>query len=42
MNARQDIPKDGQPEALVKGTEYKLFILRDFGPLRLQNCTFTF
>ena len=30
MNARQDIPKDGQPEALVKGTEYKLFILRDF------------
>jgi len=40
--AIQDIPADGQPQTLVPGTRYKLFILRDFGPLRLQNCYFTF
>ena len=41
-DAKQDIPVEGEPIALESGQRYKLFILRDFGPLRLQNCYFTF
>ena len=40
--AIQDIPTEGGPVTLESGQRYKLFVLRDFGPLRLQNCYFTF
>ena len=40
--ARQEIPRDEPAPALVPGQRYKFFVLRDFGPTRLQNCYFTF
>ncbi len=36
------IPAEGDAPALVEGTTYKLFVLRDFGPLRIANCTFVY
>ena len=36
------IPAEGEAPALVEGTTYKLFVLRDFGPMRIANCTFVY
>ena len=41
-DASQRRPESGEPPALVEGTTYKLFVLRDFGPLRLANCSFVY
>ena len=38
----QVVPAEGDAPELVEGTTYKLFVLRDFGPLRLANCNFVF
>ena len=39
-NAKQDIPSEGEAPALESGKRYKFFVLRDFGPTRIQNCHF--
>ena len=41
-DALQRRPEAGEAPALVEGTTYKLFVLRDFGPLRLANCSFVY
>jgi len=36
------VPETGEAPDLIEGTTYKMFILKDFGPLRLANCSFIY